>query len=413
MSQMPNHDEEFEKLRFAFLEEMSDRLLIIENLLMEVEVEKQLERKRRLLIESMSKIHSLKGAAGAHEFPWIVTACHRVEDQLVKIQSAAAVPSQEAVARILPFPDVLTAYAKAYRSGKGIDEEKFNSALEKLISPGSAAAPAAGAAKAPDAKVLFVGKSEIFMRHVLSWFDKNNIGHLVSVAKDSHEALGRLCHERFDIVITSLFVAPFTGTELISMVKTLPRLSGVKTVLMTSEELKGAKGPHSPDFVVKKDEKFLTSVTEVLKQLIHATPVQAAAPTQMANRQLKSVIYLDDDEDVLRLAHAAFRRDPSISFQMFSDGELALAAISQNPPDLVISDVQMPKVDGYEVLKRLKADPKMATVPILFVTTEPQSPDAQGLIAGGALGLIDKTIGILAVVNKVKELWASAHPASK
>src|SRR5690242_13333075 len=58
-----------------------------------------------------------------------------------------------------------------------------------------------------------------------------------------------------------------------------------------------------------------------------------------------------------------------------SDGEEALASIAQAPPDLVVMDVMMPRLDGFETLKRLKGDSATAEIPILMLTARAQDED--------------------------------------
>jgi CheY-like chemotaxis protein len=52
------------------------------------------------------------------------------------------------------------------------------------------------------------------------------------------------------------------------------------------------------------------------------------------------------------------------------NGERALKRVQAYPPDLILLDVQMPGIDGFETCKRLKAEPKTASIPIIFMTSE-------------------------------------------
>ena len=54
-----------------------------------------------------------------------------------------------------------------------------------------------------------------------------------------------------------------------------------------------------------------------------------------------------------------------------NDGEQALASIAADPPDLVLLDVMMPKIDGLEVVRRMKADKTLPFIPVIMVTAKP------------------------------------------
>src|SRR3989449_9224051 len=67
-----------------------------------------------------------------------------------------------------------------------------------------------------------------------------------------------------------------------------------------------------------------------------------------------------------------------------TDGEAALAAVRESEPDLILLDVMMPKMDGFEVCRRLRADPSLPFIPIIMVTAKADPKDVvAGLEAGG------------------------------
>jgi two-component system, OmpR family, alkaline phosphatase synthesis response regulator PhoP len=87
-----------------------------------------------------------------------------------------------------------------------------------------------------------------------------------------------------------------------------------------------------------------------------------------------TVLVVDDDPSVVRVVELNLVQEGH-QVRTASDGEEALAAIAQEPPDLVVMDVMMPRMDGFEALKRLKADPATASIPILMLTARAQDDD--------------------------------------
>src|SRR4051794_6202920 len=70
-----------------------------------------------------------------------------------------------------------------------------------------------------------------------------------------------------------------------------------------------------------------------------------------------------------------------------TNGEKALQiAFSENPPDLILLDIMMPGLDGYEVCKRLKADDRTKNIPVIFLTGESGS---ESVVKGFGLGAVD------------------------
>jgi DNA-binding response OmpR family regulator len=94
------------------------------------------------------------------------------------------------------------------------------------------------------------------------------------------------------------------------------------------------------------------------------------------------VLAADDDEDILALV--AFRLERSgYTVLQAHDGEQALELARQSTPDLAVLDVMMPKMDGFEVTRRLRADEATSRMPIILLTARAQDSDvAEGFEAG-------------------------------
>ncbi len=87
-----------------------------------------------------------------------------------------------------------------------------------------------------------------------------------------------------------------------------------------------------------------------------------------------------------------------------ADGEEALAAVGAEPPDLILLDVMMPKVDGLEVCRRLRADPAAPFIPIILCTARSETADiVAGLEAGGD-EYLTKPVDQAALVARVKSM---------
>ncbi|MEU2350106.1 ATP-binding protein [Modestobacter sp. NPDC049651] len=107
-------------------------------------------------------------------------------------------------------------------------------------------------------------------------------------------------------------------------------------------------------------------------------PHASAAPRQEGTA---TVLVVDDNGDM----RAYLRRllAPHYSVRTVADGEEALAAVGEELPDVVVTDVMMPRVDGFELLRRLRADPATAGVPVVMLTARAgQEAAVEGFTAG-------------------------------
>ena len=78
------------------------------------------------------------------------------------------------------------------------------------------------------------------------------------------------------------------------------------------------------------------------------------------------VMLIDDNRDMREYVQRLLARRYQVT--AYENGEQALAAVSKNPPDLVLTDVMMPGLDGFQVVKRLRADPQTAAIPIVMLS---------------------------------------------
>ena len=88
----------------------------------------------------------------------------------------------------------------------------------------------------------------------------------------------------------------------------------------------------------------------------------------------KRLLIVDDEPNVLR-AVAAVLRGESFEVSTARNGREALALVAQNPPDLIVSDVRMPGMDGYALARRLRSAPNYALIPIVFLTAKGETND--------------------------------------
>jgi DNA-binding NarL/FixJ family response regulator len=94
-------------------------------------------------------------------------------------------------------------------------------------------------------------------------------------------------------------------------------------------------------------------------------------------------LLLVDDEPGLREAVKEYLQDSGFTVQVASNAGDAWQMLQKNQPDLVISDVMMPKVDGYQFLKQLRDDPRFKNLPVVFLTARGMTSDRiQGYQAG-------------------------------
>lgn len=102
----------------------------------------------------------------------------------------------------------------------------------------------------------------------------------------------------------------------------------------------------------------------------------------MNHHSKANILAVDDSPDNLFLLESILSEDDSYRVGLAEDGETALEAIAKHPPDLILLDVMMPGLSGYDVAQRVRQDPDLPYIPILLLTAHDQSSLVEGLDAG-------------------------------
>jgi DNA-binding response OmpR family regulator len=113
------------------------------------------------------------------------------------------------------------------------------------------------------------------------------------------------------------------------------------------------------------------------------------------------VLVADDDPDILALVRLRLERD---GYEVLSapDGETALDLALARPPDLALLDVMMPRLDGYEVTRRLREHGPTTTIPIILLTARVQEPDVERGFEAGADDYVTKPFSPQALGQRVQ-----------
>jgi two-component system cell cycle response regulator len=115
------------------------------------------------------------------------------------------------------------------------------------------------------------------------------------------------------------------------------------------------------------------------------------------------VLLVDDNEQNLELL-MAYLEELGCEIRTAVDGPEALEDVGRHPPDLILLDIMMPKMSGFQVCKKIKGDPATAQVPVMMVTALNEVADAARAEEVGANDFITKPVNRAELVMRVRGL---------
>lgn len=121
---------------------------------------------------------------------------------------------------------------------------------------------------------------------------------------------------------------------------------------------------------------------------------------------MAKILVIDDSAELLEMIRLLLERRGGHQAMLSADGTDGLAQAMADPPDLVIVDVMMPDISGYEVCRQLRANPPTASIPIIVLTARGQLVDRQAALDAGADEYLAKPVMMLELLKRVNDLLA-------
>ncbi len=126
---------------------------------------------------------------------------------------------------------------------------------------------------------------------------------------------------------------------------------------------------------------------------------------------VSTILVAEDDPCIRRVAELSLKR---AGFQVccVKDGLEAVEAFEQGRYDLLLIDGMMPRMDGIEATRRLRADPRFAQLPIILLSARSHQDDEEAARQAGATGYIVKPFDALTLADKIREICAAITPVT-
>lgn len=123
------------------------------------------------------------------------------------------------------------------------------------------------------------------------------------------------------------------------------------------------------------------------------------------------VLIVDDEAAICRIVPQMLELEGFVA-EGIADGNTALARLSREPlPDVILLDIMMPEMDGFTVLRRIKADPALAHIPVGMVSAKYDPLASRRAVASGAVGLVNKPFEIDELLQLIADALAAASGA--
>ncbi len=116
----------------------------------------------------------------------------------------------------------------------------------------------------------------------------------------------------------------------------------------------------------------------------------------------KNILYIEDNEQNMYLVTFILEKH-GYEVSAATDGQEGIDLAARIKPDLILLDIQLPRMDGYAVARHLRANPDLANIPIVAVTSYAMAGDRDKALAAGCTGYIEKPINPDTFMQQVEQ----------
>jgi len=226
----------------------------------------------------------------------------------------------------------------------------------------------------------------------------------ITAVGTGEEALAAMRERTFDCVVLDLRLPDISGFELLAEVQRDPELRDVPIVVFTGRELSGAeeeqlrrmaksivlKGVQSPERLLDETALFLHRVVSNLPDAKKRMLERLHQTDESLNG--KKVLVVDDDvRNIFALSSVLERCGMKVLTS--TNGAEAISAIERTPDlSLVLMDIMMPEMDGYETMRRIRKTPQFRLMPMIALTAKAMKGDREKCLEAGASDYIAKPV---------------------
>lgn len=242
-------------------------------------------------------------------------------------------------------------------------------------------------------RILIVDDSSIIRRILTKQLQK--FGATVAQAEDGRQGLEQVLLNRFDLIISDIEMPNLDGFAFCEKVKGNPATRGTPVIILSSLDTdrdieRGFKA--GADAYVSKSEPR-NNLTETIESVLERSKFHRS----------RRVLVVDDSLTVRTLVVKALQAS-GFHVEAAENGKEAMKRIRQQHPDLILSDINMPEMNGIDLCKGLHADPELRTIPFVIMSSNSDRAVMRRLVQWGAASYLVKPFNLDQVVITVERL---------
>ncbi len=262
-------------------------------------------------------------------------------------------------------------------------------------------------------KKILIIEDDVFLGDVLlqklkkEYFD-------TELARDGAEGFDKIKSFKPDLILLDIILPHMNGYEILEAKFKDSSIKDIPVIIISNSgqpvEISRALNLGVKDYLVKAQfdpEEVMIKVRSQLRKDEDSENEQSensvvTKTSHNSSLEGKKIMWIEDDKflnDIVARKLAATK----CVFLQASEGEKAIAMISENIPDIILLDIVLPGIDGFEILKRIKSDPKIQKIPVIMLSNLGQSENNDKSEGMGAVKfLVKAAVTLDEIIEEIK-----------
>ena len=241
-------------------------------------------------------------------------------------------------------------------------------------------------------KILIIEDEKIMLELLQKKLTKE--GYEVLVARDGKEGLEKMRKKNPNLILLDIIMPKMGGFEVMEEMNKDKKFKKIPVIVVSNSgqpvELDRAQKLGAKDWLIKTE----FDPQEVLDKVVE----------QIGNNMKKNILVIEDDKFLRELIIRKLEEDDFVVSEAI-DGEAGIKKIKEEKPDLVLLDLILPGIDGFEVLSQMKKESNLISIPVIILSNLGQRDDVEkGLKLGATDYLIKAHFTPGEIIDKIKSV---------
>jgi len=246
-------------------------------------------------------------------------------------------------------------------------------------------------------KILIVDDSAVVRKSLLKLLEE--MGAQVTAVEDGEQGLEAALTGQFDLIITDVEMPKMGGYTLCLKLKNTPSTRGIPIIILSTQD--------SDEAIERGFQAGATAYISKSDAMSQLKKTIGEVLDKSSFKQERTILVVDDSKTIRFLVEKGLS-EAGFHVLTATNGKEALEMIKIKEPDLILSDINMPEMDGVEFCKQVKADTDWAAVPFVVMSSHSERSLVRGMIDQGATSYIVKPFNLEQLVVTIENLLSDS-----